>query len=179
MNEAIRPLSFGASLTAPAATTAGAAVYLADPVLRSLVDFFRAKGLEAVKREDREEVWYEDWLKYQAEHQLYARLIAPAAYSTLGSRFDLLRLTRFLEAFAYFSPAHGYSLHVSFLGLFPILMGGNEALKAEAVRALEAGGLFAFAVSERSHGSDLQGNEFTVRPADSRGQLSADGERSE
>jgi acyl-CoA dehydrogenase len=73
-------------------------------------------------------------------------------------------MTRFAETIAYFSPAHGYSLQVSFLGLFPILMGGNEALKHEAIASLEAGGLFAFAVSERAHGSDLLANEFTLRP---------------
>src|SRR5205085_4073781 len=52
---------------------------------------------------------------------------------------------------------------VTFLGLFPILMGPTAALKQEAVAALEAGGLLAFAVSEKHHGADLLGNEFTVR----------------
>jgi acyl-CoA dehydrogenase len=56
-------------------------------------------------------------------------------------------------------------LQVTFLGLFPILGGSNEALKWEAVARLEAGGLFAFAVSERAHGSDLLANEFAVAPA--------------
>jgi len=68
-----------------------------------------------------------------------------------------------VEAFAYFAPAHAYSLHVSFLGLFPVLMSANEPLKREAVARLEGGGLFAFAVSERAHGADLLANEFTVR----------------
>jgi acyl-CoA dehydrogenase len=75
------------------------------------------------------------------------------------------RLAQFLEAAAYFSPAHAYSLHVSFLGLFPILLGPNEALKREAVARLEGGGLFAFALSEKAHGSDLFSNEFSVRPS--------------
>jgi acyl-CoA dehydrogenase len=83
-------------------------------------------------------------------------------------------LTRFLEAFTYFSPAHAYSLHVSFLGLFAILLSSNEALKAEAIALLERGGLFAFAVSEKGHGSDLLANEFSVTPAGAAGQ-SADG----
>jgi acyl-CoA dehydrogenase len=96
---------------------------------------------------------------------LYAGLLSPKQYSSRGHELDLRRLTRFVEAFAYFSPAHAYSLHVSFLGLFPILQGANEPLKREAVAALEGGGLFAFAVSERAHGSDLLANEFTVSPA--------------
>jgi acyl-CoA dehydrogenase len=72
-------------------------------------------------------------------------------------------MTRFVEVFAYFGPAHAYSLQVTFLGLFPILMSSNELLKQEAVAKLESGGLFAFAVSERAHGSDLLANEFAVR----------------
>ena len=136
-----------------------------------MVEYFRGKGLEALKEEDRQEEWYKDWIDYQAEHRLYASVLSPERYSRLGYRFNLLKLTRFLEAFAYFSPAHAYSLHVSFLGLFPILMSSNEPLKQEAVARLEGGGLFAFGVSERAHGSDLLANEFTVTQAGQAGWL--------
>lgn len=138
-----------------------------------MADFFRVKGLAALKEEDRQEGWYPDWVAHQAVHGLYAGLLSPADYSTRGNRLNILKLTRFLEAFAYFSPAHAYSLHVSFLGLFPILMSANEPLKREAVARLERGGLFAFAVSERAHGADLLANEFTVR--DTPGGRVADG----
>jgi acyl-CoA dehydrogenase len=120
------------------------------------------KGLHALKEEDRHERWYDDWIQYQAKHGLYACVMSPKAYSTRGCELDLLKLTRFWEASAYFSAAHAYSLHVTFLGLFPILRRGNEALKREAVATLEAGGIFAFGVSERDHGADLLANEFTV-----------------
>jgi acyl-CoA dehydrogenase len=159
-NDALFPLVFDASSAA-----AGMSEYLQDPSLRLLVDFFRTKGLEALKREDSQEDWYQDWIDYQAKHKLYASVLSPARYSSLGGRFSILKLTRFLEAFAYFSPAHAYSLHVTFLGLFPILMSSNEPLKCEAVAKLEGGGLFAFGVSEKAHGSDLVANEFTVKPA--------------
>ena len=160
--ESLYPLSFGPSLPTAAATE-----YLQDPTVRLVADFFASKGLDALKQEDREEEWYQDWADYQAKHGLYASLLSPKAYSTRGHQFDLLKFTRFAETIAYFSPAHGYSLQVSFLGLFPILMGGNEDLKKEAVAKLEGGGLFAFAVSERAHGSDLMANEFAVRLGDS------------
>jgi len=143
--------------------TTGAAEYLDCPTIRLLVDFFRAKGLAVLKEEDWNEIWYQDWVDYQARHGLYATLLSPRQYSTRGTQFDLRNYTRFLEAFAFYSPAHAYSLHVSFLGLFPILIGANEALKREAVARLEAGGLFAFAVSERDHGSDLMATEFALR----------------
>lgn len=62
---------------------------------------------------------------------------------------------------------------MSFLGLCPILMGTNEELKKEAIMKLESGGLFAFAVSERVHGSDLMANEFEVRDTGSTGWLAS------
>lgn len=163
-SDASYPLSFDAS--APAA---GTSEYLRDPSIRLLVEFFQSKGLDALKQEDRQEDWYQDWIDYQARHGLYAGLLSPQRYSSRGHRLDLRKLTRFLEVFAYFSPAHAYSLHVTFLGLFPILMSANEALKREAVARLEGGGLFAFAVSEQAHGSDLLANEFMVTPADAGG----------
>jgi acyl-CoA dehydrogenase len=143
--------------------TAGSDIYLGDPAAAKLAEFFEAKGLAAIKDEDRREQWYEDWLAFQAEHRLYAAMLSPKQFSSLNSELDLLKLTRFLEVFAYFSPAHGYSFQVTFLGLFSILMGTNSALKQEAIAALEAGGLLAFGVSEKDHGSDLLANEFTLR----------------
>lgn len=137
--------------------------YLSDPLICKLVAFFESKGLAALKEEDRQEKWYDDWLAYQAQHQIFARLLSPKRLSSIGGEQNLLRLTRFLEVFGYCSAAHGYSLQVSFLGLFSILMGSNEALKREAVAALEAGQLLAFGVSEKEHGSDLLGNEFVLR----------------
>jgi acyl-CoA dehydrogenase len=143
----------------------GAAEYLQDSSLRLVVDFFRDKGLQSLKQDDRDESWYQAWIDYQSKHGLYASVLSPREYSSRGHHFNILKLTRLVEAFAYFSPAHAYSLHVSFLGLFPILLSGNEPLKREAIAKLEGGGLFAFAVSEQAHGSDLFANEFTVRPA--------------
>jgi acyl-CoA dehydrogenase len=155
--DAMYPLTFSTRRSSDATD-----IYLNDPSLRKLVEFFENKGLEALKEEDQRQQWYEDWISYQASHGIYASILSPKQYSSLGNELDLLRLTRFLEVFAYFSPAHGYSLQVTFLGLFAILMGSNAALKQEAVTALEKGALFAFGISERNHGSDLLASEFTV-----------------
>src|SRR2546430_2190816 len=117
MQEAIYPQFFSSRATE---------ISLQDPSARKLVEFFQAKGLPALKEEDRREQWYDDWLAFQAEHQLYASLLSPKRYSARGFEFDVLRYARFLEVFGYFSPAHGYSLQVTFLGFFSILLGSNE-----------------------------------------------------
>ena len=41
-------------------------------------------------------------------------------------------------------------------------MGTNDALKREAIAALEGGALLAFGVSEKQHGSDLLASDFTL-----------------
>lgn len=171
MHDALYPVAFDSSVPA-----AGAAAYLADDGITRVVDFFRTKGLATLKQEDRAETWYQDWVDYEGKHRLYASLLSPAAYSSLGHRLNLRRYVRFIEAFAYHAPAQAYSLHVTFLGLFPILMSDNEALKREAIARLEAGGLFAFGVSEREHGSDLLSTSFRVAEA-APGEWIADGSK--
>jgi acyl-CoA dehydrogenase len=148
--------------------------YLQEPAIRLLVDFFQLKGLAALKKEDRDEVWYQDWIDFQAKNGLYASLLSPKQYSNRGHQFSLRRLARLLEIFTYFGPAQAYSLHVSFLGLFPILVSSNENLKREAIAKLEAGSLFAFGVSEKSHGADVFASEMTVTQT-SDGSLTAEG----
>jgi acyl-CoA dehydrogenase len=166
-SETIHPLNFGTPGKAGGEAPQGAAAsfYFRDEAVRCLADFFTAKGLAALKQEDREERWHPDWVCYQAKHALYAQLLVPVAYSAHGGGFDLLRYCRLLEVFAYFSPSHGYSLQVTFLGFFSVMMGTNEALKREAVAALEAGGLMAFGISEREHGSDLLATALSVDEA--------------
>jgi len=151
--------TFSTAVPSPASSE-----YLKDPAILKLIEFFEAKGLASLKTEDRQEKWYDDWLAYQAEHQIYASVLSPKEYSTRDRQFDLLKYVRMMEVLSYLSPSHAYSLQVTFLGVFSILMGTNEPLKKEAVAELEKGGLFAFGVSEKEHGSDLFGNEFTVRP---------------
>jgi acyl-CoA dehydrogenase len=150
--------------------------YLSEPLLRKLVEFFEKKGLPAIREEEQRSQWYADWLDYQAKHRLYASVHSPRGFSSFGEQFDLLRYSRFLEVFAYFSPGHAYSLQVTFLGLYSILMGSNDAIKKEAVTALEGGGQFAFGISEKNHGADLFGNEFTIRPSGS-GRFVANGSK--
>src|SRR5690349_18644050 len=88
-----------ASAILPQSFSSPTNAYIADPLARLLADFFGAKGLPALKEEDRVEKWYEDFLAYQAQHQLYARLLAPREFSSNDTQLDLFRLTRFLEIF--------------------------------------------------------------------------------
>src|SRR5580704_4270381 len=115
-----------------ASRSKAASVYLQNPSTARLAEFFDKKGLRWLKEEDRAEQWYDDWLDYQKSHRLYASMLVPTPHSPDGVELDLLSYCRFLEVFAYFSPAHGYSLQCTSLGLFAILLAINRALRDEA-----------------------------------------------
>ncbi len=137
--------------------------YENDPAFLSLIRFFEEKTLAGLKKEDREETFYHDWLKYQAEHGIFASLLSTTEFSTRGHSFNLHRMVRFMELFAYYSPSHGYSLQVSFLGIFPMLQSKDAEIRRLAVKTLEEGGMFALGLSEKEHGADLYSSEFRLR----------------
>ena len=137
--------------------------YTDDQTVKALADFFEKKGLARLKEEDRNEIWYDDFLEHVKKHRIFARFLSPKKYSSLGHEFDFLSLGRYLETFAYYSPSHGYSFQVSYLGIFPILMSKNEELKQEAIKRLESGAMFAFGLSEKEHGSDIYSSEMHMQ----------------
>lgn len=51
---------------------------------------------------------------------------------------------------------------MTILGLGPIWMSSNEAVKKKTVRLLEEGGIFAFGLSEKAHGADLYSSEMAL-----------------
>ena len=69
-----------------------------------------------------------------------------------------------------------YAYQVSILGLGPIWMGDNEAIKHKTARLLKDGGIFAFGLSEKAHGADLYSNEMKLIPQGD-GTYKADGSK--
>jgi acyl-CoA dehydrogenase len=138
------------------------------PAIEEILAFFREKGLAQLKKEDQEEKWYEDFVNYVRKRKTYAKVLHPTSFS-------LRAVTALAETFGYTSPAHGYSFQVTVLGLFPFLMSQNEKVQREALEKLEAGGLFAFGLSERAHGSDIYASETKLRKV--RGQTVASGKK--
>ena len=55
-------------------------------------------------------------------------------------------------------------LLVSVLGLGPLWMSENEAIKEKTARLLEEGGIFAFGLSERAHGADVYSTDMELIP---------------
>ena len=80
----------------------------------------------------------------------------------------------FNEILGFYSLAYWYTWQVTILGLGPIWMGKNEAVKQKTARLLEEGGIFAFGLSEKEHGADLYSSDMALTPMGD-GQYRADG----
>lgn len=140
----------------------------ADARSRELVEktiaFFEKKGLKKIKEDDQSKVWYQDFLDFIKEEQVFADLLTPAAYGNGHTRWDMWRLSEFNEVLAFYGLCYWYAWQVTILGLGPIWMGDNEEAKRRTAALLRNGGIFAFGLSERTHGADLYSTEMTLVP---------------
>jgi len=140
-------------------------------IMGKAVEFFEAKGKSALKRDDREQVWYADFLEYAKKEGLFATTLTPAGYGATDSRWDTWRNCEFAEILAFYGLAYWYTWQVSVLGLGPIWMSENEEVKKRAAAFLEEGGIFAFGLSERAHGADVYSTDMELIPQEGGGYL--------
>lgn len=135
-------------------------------LMRKTIAFFEAKGKVQLKKDDRERVWYEDFLGFVAKEKIFAKLLTPAQYGEgdPSYRWDTARNCDFSEITAFYALHYWYTWQVTILGLGPIWMGTNEGAKKQTATLLKSGGIFAFGLSERAHGADLYSTELTLAP---------------
>jgi len=146
-------------------------------IMLKTIDFFESKGLQSVKDDDHKRVWYREYLDFIEEHRIFATLLTPAKYSDdPDARWDTYSNCEFNEIIAFYGLGYWYTWQVSILGLGPIWMSENEALKKRAAKELEQGGIFAFGLSEREHGADVYSTDMILTPKGD-GKYVANGEK--
>jgi acyl-CoA dehydrogenase len=134
-------------------------------IMRCTIDFFERKGKRRIKEDDRNRSWYADFLEFQKQERLFATLLTPAAYGfDPDCRWDTWRNCEFNEILGFYGLAYWYTWQVSILGLGPVWMSQNEALKKRAAGLLHDGHVFAFGLSERAHGADIYSTEMSLAP---------------
>ncbi|MBW2704711.1 MAG: acyl-CoA dehydrogenase [Deltaproteobacteria bacterium] len=143
-------------------------------IMKKTIDFFETKGKKQLKEEHYERVWYDDFIEFLKKEGIFAALLTPTQYGGEGCRWDTFRNMDFNEILSFYSLAHWYAWQVTILGLGPIWMGKNEAVKQKTARLLEEGGIFAFGLSEKEHGADLYASDMALTPMGD-GQYRADG----
>ncbi|MFC1936627.1 acyl-CoA dehydrogenase, partial [Chloroflexota bacterium] len=82
----------------------------------------------------------------------------------------------FNEILGFYGLAYWYTWQVTILGLGPIWMSDNDELKRKAAQLLNKGAIFAFGLSEKTHGADIYSTEMTLHPQGD-GTFSAKGEK--
>ena len=136
-----------------------------DPEARRLlattIDWFEARGKTELKRVHHEREWYADFLAFLASEKAFATFLTPAEQ---GGRWDTARICAFGEVLAFYGLGYWYTWQVTILGLGPIWQSANAAAKDRATRILDEGGVFAFGLSERTHGADIYSTDMVLTP---------------
>ena len=143
-------------------------------IMLKTIEFFETKGKVKLKSDYEGRVWYADFIEFLKREKVFATLLTPSAYGEEGCRWDTYRNSAFNEILGFYGLPYWYTWQVTILGLGPIWMGSNEAVKAKTARLLQEGGIFAFGLSEKAHGADLYSSEMALTPL-GEGRYVADG----
>ncbi len=131
-------------------------------VMFKTIQFFESKGKMKLKADDRECVWYADFLDFQKKEKIFTTLLTPSTYGGQDCRWDTWRNCEFNEILAFYGLGYWYTWQVSILGLGPIWQSENEGMKRKAASLLDGGEVFAFGLSERQHGADIYSTEMSL-----------------
>jgi len=135
-------------------------------IMLKTIEFFENKGKKELKEDYSNMVWYKDFVDFIKENNVFATLLTPAAYADgdPDARWDTYRMCDFNEILGFYGLPYWYAWQVSILGLGPIWMGDNEEVKKKTAKLLKEGAIFAFGLSEKTHGADLYSSEMALTP---------------
>ncbi|OBK54550.1 acyl-CoA dehydrogenase family protein [Mycobacterium kubicae] len=145
-------------------------------MMASTVEFFESRGKARLKHDDHERAWYSEFLDHIARERIFASLLTPAQYGADDCRWDTYRISEFAEIIGFYGLSYWYPFQVTALGLGPIWMSDNEDAKRKAAAQLEAGEVFAFGLSEQTHGADVYQTDLILTPSEDGG-WTANGEK--
>lgn len=144
-------------------------------IMAATVDFFESRGKARLKSDDHERAWYSEFLDHIGRERIFASLLTPAEYGAGDCRWDTYRISEFAEIVGFYGLNYWYPFQVTALGLGPIWMSDNEDAKRKAAAQLEAGEVFAFGLSEQTHGADVYQTDMILTPSE--GGWTASGEK--
>lgn len=135
--------------------------------LRALIEWFEERGKERLLRDDLEATWVTDFLDFVKQERLFATFLTPSEFADgdADKRWDTSRNAVLSEILGFYGLAYWYAEQVTILGLGPIWQSDNIKAKERAAAQLEAGGVMAFALSERDHGADIYNTDMLLTPA--------------
>ncbi|MFL6089131.1 MAG: acyl-CoA dehydrogenase family protein [Aeromicrobium sp.] len=145
-------------------------------IFEATIEFFESRGKRVLKQQDRDRVWYQDFLDFVKRERVFATLLTPAAQAggDPDKRWDEARVAKYSQILGFYGMAYWYVWQVSILGLGPIWQSHNEAAKQKAADLLDSGEIFAFGLSEKEHGADVYTTDMVLTP-DGKGGYRANG----
>ena len=147
-------------------------------IMDKTIAFFEKMGKTRLTEDFNKKIWYREFIDFIAKEQIFAKLLTPSQYGggDPDCRWDTARNSEYSELLAFYGLGYWYCFQVSILGLGPIWMSPNEKAKQKAADLLKKGAIFAFGLSERTHGADIYSTETSLTPkAD--GTWAANGEK--
>ena len=131
-------------------------------IMLKAIEFFENKGLKKIKQDWHQKTFNYDFVEFLKENQVFSTLMTPSGYGAPDSRWDNYRNCEFSEISSFYGITYWYTWQVSMLGLAPIWLGSNEAVKHKTAKLLQEGGIFAFGLSEKEHGADIYSTEMML-----------------
>ena len=136
-------------------------------LFRALIDWFEDRGKVKLLQDDLEGAWVSDFLDFIKRERIFATFLTPSAFAgdDENKRWDTSRNAVLSEILGFYGLAYWYAEQVTILGLGPIWQSNNKEAMQRAADQLEAGGVMAFALSEREHGADIYNTDMILTPA--------------
>ena len=144
---------------------------MADKGSKAIMDktiaFFEKFGKTRLTEDFNKKIWYREFVDFIGKEQIFAKLLTPSQYGggDPDCRWDTARNSEYSELLAFYGLGYWYCFQVTILGLGPIWMSPNEKAKKKAAELLKKGAIFAFGLSERTHGADIYSTETALTPA--------------
>ncbi len=134
-------------------------------LLRATVDWFEERGKRRLIEDYRSRAWLGDFLAFSAKEGLFATFLTPAsAAGNEDQRWDTARIAALNEIFGFYGLDYWYAWQVTILGLGPVWQSDNAAARDRAVELLSRGEVFAFGLSEKTHGADIYSTDMLLEP---------------
>src|SRR3954447_10695566 len=136
-------------------------------LLRATVDWFEERGKRQLIEDYRTRAWLGDFLAFAAKENLFATFLTPSSAAGEGEadkRWDTARIAALNEILGFYGLDYWYAWQVTILGLGPVWQSTNAAARDRAAQLLAQGEVFAFGLSEKTHGADIYSTDMLLAP---------------
>lgn len=136
-------------------------------LLRATIEWFETRGLRKLTEDFHRKVFYQEFLDFVAEKQLFAKFLTPEGEpgAAAGARWDTSRNAVMSEVLGFYGLNYWYPWQVAVLGLGPVWQSENPSARKKAAEALAAGEVAAFGLSEKEHGADVYSTSMRLTPS--------------